>query len=229
MTARNELVDVALETLESFGIKGEVVPRGKHIEIVWFVGEQRRSTIVAATPSDHRAWLNVRGEVRRALRADNVQPAPKEKVLSFKTALSLPRPVTLPIDRIKALEEDVVILLDWLVEERARADALEAKLNGLRVILSFEGSTVSQASAQPFTQSALPTLEPVRKGGPSDLIMAALANGAWAEKKALLKATGLSDAMLSSTLNYLKSKRGLVENGLRGFWRKTPANQANTG
>lgn len=222
MGARNELVEVVLRELECFGITGEVVHRGKHIEVVWFVAGQRRSNIVSASASDHRAWLNARGEVRRTLRADNVQPAPRDNVLSFKNAISVPKPVELPLERIKKLEEEVTILLDWLVDERARADALEVKLKNVKVTISFDAPA-------PVPVLVKPSIKTAGDGGPSDRILVALAHGKWVAKQALQKETGIEDRNLSATLNYLKNKKGLIENGQRGYWRKKPEQQVATG
>lgn len=42
---------------------------GGHIAIIVINGNQRRTIITSSTPSDHRSYLNVRANVRRAFRS----------------------------------------------------------------------------------------------------------------------------------------------------------------
>ena len=66
----NPCLDVALDELKSAGITPVVEHGGKHLQIVWPTGSGQRKYITAASPSDRRAPLNVRADIRRMLRED---------------------------------------------------------------------------------------------------------------------------------------------------------------
>lgn len=93
-----ELSDIVHDELKLHGIKGQQNDRGSgHIEVTWQVvpEKEKRTVIVAKTPSDWRSRLNTRALVRRFLRADNValvrEPTrkPKEKPKHLEKALEL--------------------------------------------------------------------------------------------------------------------------------------------
>lgn len=68
----NECIEAACAELRAVGIEPTVRPSGKHAAIVWFHGDIERVYHTALTPSDRRAHLNVRSDVRRILRADGL-------------------------------------------------------------------------------------------------------------------------------------------------------------
>jgi Rha family phage regulatory protein len=68
----NECIDAALKELSAVGITGTVRPSGKHAAIEWKRGDDDRTYHAALTPSDRRAHLNVRSDIRRMLRADGL-------------------------------------------------------------------------------------------------------------------------------------------------------------
>lgn len=68
----NECIEAAFAELRDVGIEPTVRPSGKHAAIVWLHGGIERVYYTALTPSDRRAHLNVRSDVRRILRADGL-------------------------------------------------------------------------------------------------------------------------------------------------------------
>jgi hypothetical protein len=215
MGARNECVEAVLLELERFGLKGEVSALAKHMEIAWHYPDgTRRIQIVPATPSDHRAALNSRGDVRRQLRADNVQK-PERPVVSLGKALQLPSPNDFAANRLARLEKDVEGLLDLVVELTSQLAETQARLSNARVIttLSFE--------AQPVMVPVETPAVPHRKGSRQEGIMSALSNGQWRYRNDIAEEVKADVKLVSACLSNLRAK-GLVENGLRGLWRKVP-------
>ena len=215
MSGRNEEVEASLAELERYGIRGQVRDRGKHLEVFWAYSDGRvRAKIVARSGSDHRGPLNARGEVRRQLRADNIQ-IPTPEVVVLQKAFSLPSPNDSGAVRLARLERDFDSLLDLVIE-------LQDKLARARVVstLSFEPVVVP---AQ--LNDTQPKSSPRVGEGPSSKILAALANGAWKARQDIAKETGVAITNVSSTLNYLAHKRqpAMVECGQRGLWRKVPS------
>jgi Rha family phage regulatory protein len=84
---QNECVAAALQEIESAGYAPVVEPRGKHLAIVWRQGSTERQYFAPSTPSDRRAWLNCRADIRRMLREG--QDSSGEVV-----AISAPRLIT---------------------------------------------------------------------------------------------------------------------------------------
>jgi hypothetical protein len=76
---RNELVSQAIRILTEHGF-APFVEQGRHIKVRWFDGERRQQFIIPRTPSDHRALLNSRSDLRRILRRSSTaagRPAPE--------------------------------------------------------------------------------------------------------------------------------------------------------
>jgi hypothetical protein len=102
---KNECLDVALQELESAGVRDvEHANGGRHVQVRWRVngGEQRVYTI-PATPSDWRASHNARAGIRRILREDGVivdKPKPAEPA-----APKPPDRLTLIEHRLAAIEQ----------------------------------------------------------------------------------------------------------------------------
>jgi len=66
----NECIEVACEELRKAGFKPVVKAAGKHAAVTWISGGTERAYHTALTPSDHRAPLNTRSDIRRVLRND---------------------------------------------------------------------------------------------------------------------------------------------------------------
>jgi hypothetical protein len=120
----SDLTEIAVAELRQYGIKPQVTQtNGGHIEIAWRVVPEKelRRVICAKTASDWRARMNIRAEVRRALRADNVtlkreretKPAPRHQELT--KALSLPQQVIPIPDQLSALRGEVADLTELVI------------------------------------------------------------------------------------------------------------------
>lgn len=65
---RNRHVDDLTQLAVASGIMTEVVRGSKHVQIKLQRGAGRALVVVGSTPSDHRAFLNNRARMRRAIR-----------------------------------------------------------------------------------------------------------------------------------------------------------------
>lgn len=203
--------EAALTELAKFGVKGEVYDRGKHLSVEWNYGDGRyRQVFTARTGSDWRGPLNTRARVRRMLREDAIQ-LPSPSVVIFEKALNLPKPTDFAAEKLRRLEGDVEALADLCLEQTLRIEALEKRLAGLRVTVSFEETVVT---------SVVPVQAPIQKTwGRSASILQFLDDGRWHAKTDIEKALNISKHTASHALNYLRSTNK-VENGQRGMWRK---------
>lgn len=68
----NVCIEAACAELKAVGIEATVRPSGKHAAITWDHHGVERVYHTALTPSDRRAHLNVRSDVRRILRGDGI-------------------------------------------------------------------------------------------------------------------------------------------------------------
>jgi len=228
MGIKNDHIDAVISELSRFGIQGVLGERGKHMEVRWrYANGKERFIIVPKTPSDHRGALNCRSDTRRLLREDGVQPPPPQ-VVQFQRAMSLPRPDDLGAVRLKKLEEDFAGLLDWVGDLDAKLNEVLARLANAKVSMavSFELPQKIEAHQEEAVTVSFPQLEPQKasgnRGKRKDLLLNALRPGVWTSLGELAKLSGMSGQHVSQSLNYLK-KTGHVENGLRGMWRKLPA------
>ena len=121
MSQRNEHLDLIINELERYGLRGEVSDRGKHLEVAWTTPHGRRFVIAARTPSDWRAGLNTRSEVRKLLKADNMQVKHISE-LSYQKAMSLPKHV-MPTEHV--LQQDVIVLTDMVFELQSHISVLQ--------------------------------------------------------------------------------------------------------
>jgi len=146
MGIRNDCIDAVMSELSRFGIQGVLGERGKHMEIRWrYASGQERFIIVPKSPSDHRASLNARGDTRRLLKEDNVQP-PAPQVVQFQKAMSLPRPDDLAAVRLRKLEEDFVGLLDWVGDLDVKLNEVLARLakeHGVKIVINTDSHHTS--------------------------------------------------------------------------------------
>ena len=212
MSGRNEEVEASLAELERYGIRGQVRDRGKHLEVFWVYSDGRaRAKIVARSGSDHRGPLNARGEVRRQLRADNIQ-IPTPEVVVLQKAFSLSSPNDSGAVRLARLERDFDSLLDLVIE-------LQDKLARARVVstLSFEPEVVREAPVPSVSVGV-----PVKAG---TAILTVLADGRWRDRNDIANTSGVDVRKVSNALNYMAHKvtPPKVESGQRGLWRKVPS------
>jgi len=68
----NECIEAACAELRSVNIEPTVRPTGKHAAVVWEHAGKERTYHTSLTPSDWRAPLKVRSDLRKILRADGV-------------------------------------------------------------------------------------------------------------------------------------------------------------
>jgi hypothetical protein len=233
MSRRNEGVDLILAELERHELSGEVSHRGGgHLEIAWNAPQGRRFLIVANTPSDWRASLNNRSDLRKLLRADGLQPT-VISALSFQKAMSLPKQPT--INRESVLQNDIEALTDLVIEMQAEMQAemvelkqqnqlLHDKMNSVTVVSKIEfagqdkpedADVTLQVSRKLFEEVKQPR---EKKQTKVSLVLEALTEQ-FSHVGYLPKQMGITRGHLNSILQ--KARRdGLVENGLRGMWRK---------
>lgn len=249
----NEEVTAALRELKQLGLKGTVSHKGKHLIVEWVLPSGGRRFIqTSCTPSDWRGALNVRARVRRLLKLDGIHvpvEAPKSGIL--EKALKLPEPVTPPetlAARVERLEKDVEGLLDLLGELQSQVKrGGEALSSAANVLLGVQAEPLEALEEEETVTSSEPWVKLLsavktksrgvgvhsKLGTPR---REALANGKslkdmcleclsfqWQHRDVILKRyPDLKYDSIGGILQYLK-KDGLVENGLRGLWRKTPA------
>jgi hypothetical protein len=110
---RNDCIDVALEELESVGVRDITVARGsKHPQLQFRInGGSLRVFPVPGTPSDHRSAANTRRDLRKLLREAGVLPLPESKQ----------PPPPKPPDPIARLEQRVVALEHLIANLRAKS------------------------------------------------------------------------------------------------------------
>lgn len=191
MATHNELTDIAINELKAHGIKGHLRDTdGGHIEIAWQVVPEKevRRIIVAKTSSDWRARMNTRADVRRLLRADNVQlklqTPKKQKPENLSKALALPQPVTISVpDQLAAIRSEVGDMTSLLV-------ALTKKVSAM-------GSTLGTYVPPP------PAPKP--QSSRSVKLVEYLHHDRWISISALTRDTGLTPEQIKLKLHYLKT------------------------
>ena len=201
MNSHGELMEVAVAELKMHGIKAECRQlNGGHVEIAWQVvpEKQPRKVITSKTGSDWRGRMNLRAEVRRQLRADNVtlkrlvEPKPKGHNALAK-ALDLPQPDKIAIpDQISALQSEI-------------GDLTQLVLRLGKIIASVRDAIIANAPPSSATSSLPP--KPVNSR--SVKIAEYLTLDRWISLAALERDTGLSAKQVKSKLAYL-AKHGQV-------------------
>jgi len=68
----NDCIEAICEEVRAVGLAPTVQPSGKHAAVTWNCNGVERVYYTALTPSDRRAPLNARGDVRRILREDGI-------------------------------------------------------------------------------------------------------------------------------------------------------------
>lgn len=232
MTMRNEVTDLLLEELEKHGLKGAINDRSKHLEVSWTLPNgETRFIIAPKTPSDWRSGMNCRSDLRKMLRADNVA-LKQESVTSFTRAISLPKEsIVSQAAHEKALRQDVATLSDLVLELYdqnqlmvAQISSILDKMSSISVVSTVMSNVSFTGQAQVSEQfaSEQPEYKPLTKGSTtSNEIVLNCVKYEWTAKTDIQKNSGLNQGVVSQCLIRLR-KRGLVENGLRGQWRKKP-------
>lgn len=186
----NELVEIATAELKQHGIKPEVThTNGGHIQITWRVVPEKelRCVTTAKTGSDWRNRMNIRADVRRLLRADNVtlkreEPKPKKHPTLAK-ALSLPKEVVPIPDQLAALRGEV-------------ADLTELMVRTFRMVGNMRETIAAQAPPPPPPPAPLSSR--------SVKIKEFLALDRWVSLSALARDTGLTPQQVKLKLYYLE-------------------------
>ncbi|MEY9179743.1 hypothetical protein [Bradyrhizobium sp. USDA 313] len=188
MNNHSELVEIATAELKQYGIRPEVThTNGGHIMISWRAAPEKepRCVVTSKTGSDWRGRMNIRADVRRLLRADNVtkreEPKPK-KHPELAKALNLPQPVVPIPDQIAALRGEVADLTELMVRVFKKVSTM--------------GEAVAAKAAPPP-----PPPEPVSSR--SVKIKEYLSLDRWVSLSALPRDTGLSSKQIKLKLDYL--------------------------
>ena len=227
MSQRNEIVDLCIDELERYGLRGEVSDRTKHIEIAWHAPQGRRFIIVPKTASDWRSGLNSRSDMRKMLRSDNLHPRQITEQ-TYHKAMSLPKPII--INKEQALQRDVDALVELMFDLQSKLSemqeqhtALQDKMNSITVVSKVQfgppqndGGAVVEVQRKVY--QATSDGPGFRFGTKSDMVLSMM-TAQFGPVADLYKKLGLSRAHVSNILQKAK-KRGLVESGLRGQWRK---------
>lgn len=222
MAQRQEHLELMLEELEKYGLVGEISERGKHLEIAWQSPAGRRFIIAPRTPSDWRSSMNCRSDMRKLLRADNLQPVSVSN-LSFQKAMALPKEPVLPKEQL--IQKDVEALTELVFELQGQIDsmkqyiatALREQLMSMTVVsrVEFQQPKVKLPKEVRETYAEM-MAKPVRK---TDLVWSLLSSN-WKEVRSLVDETGINRAHINTILQKFR-REGKVENGLRGQWRRT--------
>jgi hypothetical protein len=221
MTQRNEHIELAMEELERYGLRGEVSERGKHLEIAWTTPHGRRFVIAPKTPSDWRGGLNLRSDLRKLLRADNLQ-VKQINNLSFQKAMSLPKqPI---VTRELLLQNDVDALSDLVFELQSQIASLHDKMNSMRVVAKIEFNQVEERVVDDteildtINQLVDKAQNPFRLGSTQAKIFETLTHQ-YKSFLDIVKESGIGYKYVANTLTKAK-KKGFCESGLRGQWRR---------
>lgn len=193
----NELQQIAMNELKLHGIKPTMRPNGSgHIEIVWRAvpEKQERVVVVARTPGDWRARMNTRAEVRRYLKADNVQlvvqnkPRTKAKA-QLQDAINLPAEIIPIPDQLTALRGEIADLSEMLI----------------KVLKVAYGTREMIAKVLPKEAPA-----PVKLPSASIKIHEYLSLDRWVSITSLVRDTGLTLKQVKLKLEYLRKQGDLT-------------------
>lgn len=226
MSQRQEHLDLLIEELERYGLRGEISDRGKHLEVAWNSPAGRRFVIVARTPSDWRAGLNTRSELRKLLRADNLQPKQISE-LSFQKAMSLPKQQVASPQLV--LQNDVDALVELVFELQAQIVAiseqnqlLQDKMNSITVTSRIEFVNQEKAAEQDlFTEKTFAEIGeiPFMHGSIQYRICASLTSQ-FRPVKDIVEQSNAPIKYVYNTLNKAKNKGFAEQGAIRGTWRR---------
>jgi hypothetical protein len=105
-------LQILLAELRSVGLRPQVEKTGgNHNRVTWCVeGKEERVYFCSSTPSDYRSRLNVRADVRRMLRADNVALEKTASRPQLQRAMEVPRAAPSIPEELTALRNEVADL-----------------------------------------------------------------------------------------------------------------------
>lgn len=220
MSQRLEHLEPVLDELERYGLRGEIGERGKHLEIRWVTPLGERFIIMPKTPSDWRGALNSRSDLRKMLRADNLQPKPVSE-MTFQKAMSLPKAPS--VTKEQFLQNDVDALTDLVFELQGRLSEMQSQMTALhdkvasaRVVSYIQyGDDIKLPEVATAPTS---TMLPFREGTVSATVYSAL-TFQFKDVKDIAQETGVGVKYVAVILWKAKMK-GYVEKGLRGHWRR---------
>jgi hypothetical protein len=113
---KNEHLAAVLSELAKCGVEPRVFNGGKHQRVEWQIpNKPRRVTTISGSPGDVRGLLNLRSQVRRALRADGATPRDSNRRTIQQILVPSPAAEP-PPPRVERLEREVVELQDLVVE-----------------------------------------------------------------------------------------------------------------
>lgn len=217
---RNEVTDLLIEELSKYGLKGTISDRSKHLEVSWDGIAGSRFIIAPKTPSDWRSSLNARSDLRKMLRKDN-QPLLEDRPMSFQKAMSLPKETLVTqVARDRALQRDVEVLCDVVMELQEKINSLHEKLESVTVV-STVMSSVKFAGQQTVEEPVQPKILERKERPSSTEIVFNCVGFVWTQKSEILKLSGLNAGVVNQALMRLRAK-GWIENGQRGMWRRKP-------
>jgi hypothetical protein len=203
---KNSCLDAAIRELGNVGIRPTVDYSRKHICVGWDAGGRKRQYSMPLTPSDHRAHLNTRSNIRRMIREDKLDVVYAQKS-QLEKALELPvlPPPESPDERIIRLENEVTGLIDLVFEQ-------DEKLKKRPVIeLRIDGVPMKIEPAPATVATEVPK-------GSNGYLLSVMPKDEWISVSDLAREAGLSQTTVSATLHYWK-KKGRVEHKDRK-WRK---------
>jgi hypothetical protein len=183
--------------LQLHGIRPTCSPNGSgHISVTWRACPEKelRTVVVPKTPGDWRSRMNARAEVRRYLKADNVQlvmqSKPRKKINQpeLKEALELPQHVMPIPDQLTALHGEIADLTHLVLK-------LMKMVHGARETL--EKVLPKEAPA------------PVKLHSKSIKLHEYLSKGSYVAITSLVRDTGLTLGQVKIKLNHLR-KLGCV-------------------
>lgn len=124
MPAYNDCTKAAFQELEAVGIKGRLEDRGKHQALVWQHQGAERQLIIAISPSDWRAPMATRSEIRKMLKADGLLLDKEEtKEMSWRERAEQ------KFDRMFKRFEKIEGLYDELINQKLKK--LESDIEGI--------------------------------------------------------------------------------------------------
>ena len=236
MSKGNDVTETIVRELKLHGITPTLMNGGKHNKILWEAEGNKRVYVAPITPSDFRARLNARAEVRRMLREDGVSAVVETKPTVLERAMTVQaQPDPLGV-RVAQLEAEVNALTEIVLEQLAMTPpqpVIEVSVQGATLKVVEPLAKAENAQPEPVRTFAhvnnwepvkgpLPTPAPAgKKGAVMDAILKAMSFDRVHRASELVREVGRPSGHISSTLMYLE-KKGLVEKLGRGEWRKLP-------
>lgn len=121
-----------------------------HFELRWQASPDKevRTQVIAATPSDHRWFMNERAALRRAFKQDGLvlKEQIKKKPAAIVKALQVPEPVETDSEQIKMLRAEVVDLTSVVLHLGRRINRV------LSLLTSATASTTAAEGTSPAEQ-----------------------------------------------------------------------------